>query len=153
MNVFDIQAETTIRVTPYDDSDNFLYGEIRRIPQDANSRISFSLLINIKQSLLTDEGKIQVIFARILDPKTSSPQKFYKIPLGEIPLNSSSAQVTTDTEYAFRSDPWQIRQTIRWNCKNVPTQGTGYYAVALMIEENENPKNRTFLDCAYFEVI
>ena len=154
MNVFDTQIEATIQVTPYDDNNNFLHREIRQIMQESKDRISFSLLIKIKQlKLLSDEEKVQVIFAKILNPKNLSPQRVYKIPLGEILLSGSSAQIVDDTEYTFRSDQWDIRQTIRWNCKNVPTHGVGHYAVALMVEESGNPKDRTFLDCAYFEVI
>lgn len=153
MKVFGIQLESTVRVLPYSEHDDFVYQETFRIPQDADGRISLSVLINLKQTDLAPGKKIQVRYAHILDSRDTSPQTFFEMTIKTIPLDDDLDKIATDIPYAFRSDPWEYRQTIRWSLSNLPTQGPGHYAIALLIIDDKDSKKRTFLDCAYFDVV
>ena len=150
MKVFDIRVESLVHVLAYDPSETLAYKEIERVSRDINQMVNFSLLIHVKQTDSVPNRTIQVFFAHILDEGTQDRQKFSKLSVGEISLYHADI---TSSPCGFRVDPWHFRQTIRWNVRNVPTQGPGSYAVILMVDPDGEPDHRKVLDCAYLEVI
>ena len=153
MRVFDIDVEATVHVLAYDSSETLAYKEIESVSRNKDQMVNFSLLIHVKQTESAPQGAIQISFAHILDGGIQGRQKFARLPIGEISLYNPGPPDPSDTYDAFRADPWNVRQTIRWNVRNVPTQGRGSYAVLLMVDPDGDPEHRKILDCAYLEVM
>lgn len=156
MNIFSIDLEASVRILDYCEAEEFPYIEIDNV-QSNDSRITFSALIEVKQSAPAKGKSIDVILVHIIQPGVPSAggkgleQQLARLQLGKISLGESESQAFRPDLTLIR-DRWPIKQQIRWNFKDAPIQKPGIYALVLSVSEEGTQTDPTFLDCAYLEV-
>lgn len=167
MKIIDKYIEANIRLLNYSREDEFAFS----CPQALSSTqdtLSFSILIDIKQTGEIPTKSAEVVLVHIFLPedkkneegKNVRSQRYRTISLGKIALsdfkNNPSVETIDPNDPLLISDPWKIRQTVKWNFQNVRCDGPGQYAVAVSAYVNKKDAEqgkRTFLDCYYFEVV
>lgn len=129
---------------------------------DADSRIRFSLLLQIAQKQEMPESELAVELIKYDKPtKNQDPQqegkrsqKLSRLHLKDIPLGGLGTPSNVSDE--LLRDHWTVRQYIRINFSAVPTKGPGSYAV-VAYQKKKGEKLATLrgtplLDCCYFTV-
>lgn len=159
-NINDFKA--SLSVLQYSEEKSILFTPITKIKSDNDNRIEFSLLLQIKQK---DESTpivaIELIRFQepVLDEETETEiirrQDAARLHLSDIRLdNNDEPQLEMGR---LMHDPWHICQIIRVNFTDVPTKGSGSYAVVAYLKDEEagelsTLQDKEFLDCSYFEV-
>lgn len=162
MEAFGIQLEANIHVLEFSVEEEFKYKEIQVIKEN-DKKINFSVFVSIKQSRYVEDRYLEIALIRILgntteplsSKKLSKKQTINKMSLGRIELFGleDDVIVADDPPIRLLGDKWHEKQLVKWNFKNVPTDGPGHYAIVAAIPADEDPANQDILDCSYFEII
>lgn len=147
----------------YSEINPVVFQPVTQLQADENSRVRFSLLLQIAQKEEMPDCELAVELIKYEKPtpnedpqqKGKRHQKISRLHLKDI-LLSDLGTPTRENEEMLR-DHWTIRQHIRISFSAVPIRGPGSYAVTAywkkVGEKVPTLGDRTLLDCCYFTIV
>lgn len=161
MNAYKTSIEANIHILEFCADRLFQYNEVQSI-RPSNGKIDCSLFIDIKQKHPVPDQYAEIELIHILDTTETSgsdggaltKQSINAMSLGKIELFKTVDTILAVDEDQPRliKDTWKFKRTFKWNLKNIPTDGPGLYAIAVVIPAGRDPQEQDILDCSYFKI-
>lgn len=146
------KVKISIFALEYDTAETFLFSVLNTVKQK-DCRIDFSVLLSIKQKVSV-EAEAEIVLIKMEETGDAGASR--SLTLNTFSLSPErrkdtlrNSVVTSGENPKFDWDPYRYNDYMKFNFRNVPILGAGYYAVAVCVDYEDST---LVLDKQYFAV-